>query len=201
MSTLEVPRPVAGRILRPFGLPVRVSPLALVLLAVLGVSGFLANTLAVDVARPLLSLPVPTMTGALGTAAFASTVIVAIVLHETGHALVGRLVGHRLLWVTVGATPSVRLDGEPVGARRVAISAAGPIIEAAFGAAIVLAATAGDRTWIEPCALGGWFAAATGSLGLLVPLTPNSDARKVWRGIGQILRVLPLPPATRHRRG
>ena len=140
--------------------------------------GVLAS--ATDVAREPLN--------ALGWAAvFASCLCLTVIGHEAGHGIVGTLCGNPARWAVVrGVGAGVQLEGTPTGWRRVAISAAGPIAELGVASFLVMVSPVGVIGVISsPTGIVGAAMAFNAVCGLLIPLSRNSDAAKIYRGLGQ----------------
>ena len=80
------------------------------------------------------------------------------------------------------------LDGTPARGRAVAIAAAGPLIEIGV-AATLLSLSPYSVTGIvtSPTGCAGLALMANGVVGLLIPVSRNSDAGKIFQGLGQIL--------------
>ena len=193
--------PPAGLRIRLWGFLIVVRPTAAVmavgLLAVgfgLGeLTGVLAS--ATDVARAPLD--------ALGWGAvFASCLCLTVIGHEAGHGIVGTLCGNPARWAVVrGVGAGVQLEGTPTGWRRVAISAAGPIAELGVAGLLVLVSPGGVTGVISsPTGIVGAAMAVNAVCGLLIPLSRNSDAAKIYRGLGQAFSRPSLRRNTRYTR-
>ena len=112
------------------------------------------------------------------------------VLHELGHAVVGLLCGRELLRIRLTATVMAVWfpEGDPVWSVRLTCLA-GSVVQAMFGAALLLLATTSSPNWLlglrQSLDLVG--AMHIGALGNLLPL-PKMDGQYVW---GTALRTRP----------
>lgn len=120
-----------------------------------------------------------------GTVAeFVALVLAGLLAHEGGHVLGYRLTGHPWRAMTLKFGASVSAEGPFTPAQTLMASALGPLLEALFGAAIVLCCPLFSMAW-----LAGLWVAASGVLNLVVPVTWNSDATKIFDALGRMLRA------------
>lgn len=155
----------SGGVLLPLRVPVLVRPGVIVLLVLLtaAVNALLGVTGAG-------SRPVDALLGAL-------LVLGALVLHEAGHAIVGRLTGRRIHRLEFGLAAAVISSGDSTALRRAAAIAAGPLAEAGAGA-LLYAGTAGDVS--SPLGAAGVIAMLGGAANLL-PVHRSLDGYKLLR--------------------
>lgn len=115
---------------------------------------------------------------------FALLVWATMSAHEAAHAAAGAVCGHPPVWAVFrGFGAGVQLQGTPARWARVFVSSAGPLAEILAGLALLLTSWR-DRS--GPAAFVGAFATLNGAGNLLLPMGRNSDAVKLYRGIGQI---------------
>ncbi len=113
------------------------------------------------------------------------------VLHELGHAVVGLLCGRELLRIRLTATVMAVWfpEGDPVWPVRLTCLA-GSVVQAMFGAALLLIATTSSPNWLlglrQSLEIVG--AMHIGALTNLLPL-PKMDGQYVW---GSALRTRPV---------
>lgn len=114
---------------------------------------------------------------------FAVIYTLGVMLHEIGHAAVYLACGLGWRRTLIGVSASVFPRRRPTRAQQVIISAAGPIAQAAAGAVVVAIATADTLVLIA-----GLFILTEGVLNLLLPISRNSDAAKLYRSIHACLQ-------------
>jgi len=120
---------------------------------------------------------------------FAGTVLCSVLAHESGHAVAGVLNGHRCTGMCLGVGGEVYLEGTLAGRQLVIISAAGPLSGLLFDSSVIVATGVfGDLNpyWLA-VGLSAYVCAINNLLNLLVPVSGNSDARNLYRGIRETL--------------
>jgi len=120
---------------------------------------------------------------------FAGTVLCSVLAHETGHAVAGVLNGHRLNGMCLGVGGEVYLEGTLAGRQLVIISAAGPLSGLLFDTSVIVATgILGDLNpyWLA-VGLSAYVCAINNVLNLLVPVSGDSDAKNLYRGIRETL--------------
>jgi len=134
---------------------------------------------------------------------FAGTVLSSVLAHESGHAVAGVLNGHRLNGMCLGVGGEVYLEGTLTGRQLVIISAAGPLSGLLFDTSVIVATGLfGDLGpyWLA-VGLSAYVCAINNFLNLLVPISGNSDAKNLYRGIRETLAsttaaAVPASPVT-----
>ncbi len=120
---------------------------------------------------------------------FAGTVLSSVLAHETGHAVAGILNGHRLNGMCLGVGGEVYLEGTLRGRQLVIISAAGPLSGLLFDSSVIVTTGLfGDLGpyWLA-VGLSAYVCAINNLLNMLVPISGNSDAKNLYRGIRETL--------------
>lgn len=120
---------------------------------------------------------------------FAGTVLCSVLAHESGHAVAGALNGHRCTGMCLGVGGQVYLEGTLEGRQLVIISAAGPLSGLLFDTSvIVVTGVFGDLNpyWLA-VGLSAYVCAINNLLNLLVPVSGDSDAKNLYRGIRETL--------------
>ncbi len=143
-------------------------------------TGVLAS--ATDAARAPLD--------ALGWAsAFTGCLYLTVVGHEAAHGIVATICGNPARWAVVrGIRAGVNIERTPIGWRRVAISAAGPLTEVGLaGLLLVLSPHGVVAVMSSPTGVVGGAMTVNAVFGVLIPLSRNSDAAKIYRGLRQAL--------------
>lgn len=102
---------------------------------------------------------------------------VALFIHETGHAVVGRMVGRKVLRLQFGLAGGAITSGDTTPLRRIAGLAAGPLAEIAFGALLLVAS---EGVPSNPLAIAGFVAILNGA-GNLLPFHKATDGFKILR--------------------
>ncbi|MET3367401.1 UNVERIFIED_CONTAM: membrane-associated protease RseP (regulator of RpoE activity) [Jeotgalibacillus campisalis] len=105
-------------------------------------------------------------------------------IHEMGHVCAYRALGLGWHRIVLGWTPSVGSDDQKKVWQQLIISASGPLVEIALGGLVLGLLT---FEW-SPLGFVTAFALANGTMGLLVPISRNCDAAKLYRAIWGCLR-------------
>jgi len=157
---------------------VLIAPSAFLVVTMHAVAGWAVCGVIAAGARTALGWPTPSVTGLSAVVVFTVCGLAGVVAHEAGHAVAGRMLGHRLVGVRASAIPAVRLDYDDLaGWRRIFVSAAGPVIQMLVGGVLILSA----RAWSDPSSLAGWETSATAVMSLALPWPSRSDGGKIWR--------------------
>lgn len=120
---------------------------------------------------------------------FAGVVLLSVLAHETGHAVAAACHGHRVSGMSIGIAGRVFLDDRPLTGRPlIVVSTAGPVSGLLFDAAVIAITGVVDTITVFglAAALSAYVCAMSELLNLLVPVSGNSDAKNLYRGIREV---------------
>lgn len=137
------------------------------------------------VTHEVATVATDTNLGAVGwhALAFTGAYLCTVVAHELGHGLAMLALGMGWDRVRFAFKSSVDTNGERTPRRQVVLSAAGPVLEAAAGAVLVMV----GAPW-SPVQAAGVLAVGNAVLGLIVPWPASTDGAKLWRNVAALGR-------------